>query len=560
MAGPFAFQICKKEERVLFAVHSYFAQLQPVSGRAPFDPELLSRRAEKSHVAGFHRLLQRFFVHVAEHENLPRREILHDRRKHRTGFCCLQRLCEVQLERGTFFEFVHKANMLRRILLSIQILVVILPAGQNPNHVSSLFLKRHSSFRGEVNLPGSKSIANRALLLASLARGTTRLTGLPDADDVVVFQKNLPALGIQARSAGEGLEITGAGGAFPVSGATLNVDNAGTAMRPLAAALCAGNGRFVLDGNEQMRRRPIGDLVRGLAALGIEIHGTDAVIQGRPEIVPPLTIHAKGIAGGRTNLSGNVSSQFISALLLAAPLAKGEITLEVPGDPVSKPYIDMTIAMMKQFGVDVSRERYSLFRVQPASYVSPGSYRIEGDATAASYFLSLGALSGPVTVRTIFADSMQGDVRFADVLSQMGAHVERNADSITVRRGTLRGLDIDMNDMPDAAMTLAVLALFCEGPTFIRNIANLRVKESERIAGLASELRKLGAQVEEGPDSLRVTPPAQLRSAEIETFRDHRMAMAFSLAAFGTDVTILDPGCVSKTYPSYFEDFKTVLA
>ncbi|HMZ38261.1 MAG: 3-phosphoshikimate 1-carboxyvinyltransferase [Leptospirales bacterium] len=424
--------------------------------------------------------------------------------------------------------------------------------------MQELLLKRHSVFRGDVTLPGSKSIANRALLLSSLAQGKTILRGLPDADDVTVFRRNLPNLGIQATEMGDSLEIVGAGGSFPVQKADIFVENAGTAMRPLAAALCAGKGDFVIDGNEQMRRRPIGDLVRGLAELGVDITAAQATVQGKLEMVPPVTIHAKGIAGGRTRLSGNVSSQFISAVLLAAPLASKPLTLEVPGDPVSKPYIDMTISMMKQFGAGVRRERYSLFEIAPQRYISPGEFTIEGDASAATYFLSLGALSGPVTVRTIYSDSVQGDVRFADVLSRMGAVVTRLDDSITVKRGNLRGIDIDMNDMPDAAMTLAVLALFAEGPTHIRNIANLRVKESERIAGLASELRKLGAIVEEGHDNLKIVPPARIQSAVIETFQDHRMAMAFSLASFGADVTILDPMCVRKTYPAYFEDFKRV--
>lgn len=411
-----------------------------------------------------------------------------------------------------------------------------------------------------MQLPGSKSLANRLLILAALAEGRTTLHSLPDADDVQVLLRLLPSLGISVENSGSAVIMEGAAGPFPVREASLNVDNAGTAMRPLVSVLCAGQGTFVVDGNEQMRKRPIGDLIRGLAALGLDVHGVENQTGRGVDLCPPVTIHAAGIPGGTVKLSGSVSSQFISSVLLASPLARSAMRIEVDGDPVSKPYIDMTVQVMHQFGVPVDHAGYSSFTVQPGIYRSPGSLTVEGDATAATYFLSLGALSGPVTVRTLHRDSLQGDIRYAALLEQMGAHVVRSEDSITVSRGSLRGLDVDMNDMPDAAMTLAVLALFAEGPTHIRNIANLRVKESERIRGLAAELRKLGAEVQEAEDSLRVLPPPELRPAVIETYRDHRMAMAFSLASFGTELTILDPACVNKTYPGFFRDFASVSA
>jgi len=381
-----------------------------------------------------------------------------------------------------------------------------------------------------VQLPGSKSLANRLLMLAALAHGRTILHSVPDADDVQVLLRLLPSLGVSIQQSFGDVIMEGAGGSFPVKEARLVVDNAGTAMRPLVSVLCAGSGVFVVDGNEQMRKRPIGDLIRGLAHLGLDVRGVENQTGSGIDLCPPVTIHASGIPGGTVRLSGNVSSQFISSVLLASPLAKSPMRIEVEGDPVSKPYIDMTLQVMKAFGISTERDGYASFYVEPGIYQSPGELTVEGDATAATYFLSLGALSGPVTVRSLYPDSLQGDIRYAALLEKMGANVSRTGDSITVSRGRLRGLDIDMNDMPDAAMTLAVLALFAEGATHIRNIANLRVKESERIQGLTQELRKLGALAEETEDSLRIVPPAALNSAVIETYRDHRMAMAFSLA------------------------------
>lgn len=450
------------------------------------------------------------------------------------------------------------------------------------NFSDPLALSRCRNFRGSVALPGSKSIANRALLLAALADGRTRLLNVPDADDVELLVRALPTLGprVEVRDArgadaGEGfpgrvVEIEGAGGPLPVDRAELFLGNAGTALRPLTAILSASTGSFRIDGDEQMRRRPIGDLIAGLAEAGVEISGTRAPGEATANY-PPLSLEARGLDAGVVRLSGRVSSQYISALLLAAPLARAagqaqEFVVEVADEPVSKPYIDLTLAMMEQFGVSVGREGYRLFRVAVGQrYRSPGTYPIEGDASAATYFLAAGMLpgSGPVRVTGLGKPSLQGDVGFADLLAELGAQIAFGPDWIESRDGGRPGQapDLDMNAMPDAAMTLAVLALFLKGTTHIRNIANLRVKESERIAGLRRELEKLGARVEEEHDALHITPPAGgLRPARIATYHDHRMAMAFSLASFGVALEIENPACVSKTYPDYFIDFEKICA
>ena len=453
--------------------------------------------------------------------------------------------------------------------------------------LTELALERATTFRGEVALPGSKSIANRALLLGALAEGKTRLANVPDSDDVEILLGVLPGLGVRTTarrpggpSAGEDfpgriVEVAGCGGPFRVDQAELMLGNAGTALRPLTAVLAASSGRFRIDGDEHMRRRPIGDLVSGLGSLGVDITGS-----GTDGGYPPLQLNANGLKAGRVALSGRVSSQYISALLIAAPLATADqgdaFVIDVTDEPVSKPYIDLTITMMEQFGVRVEREGYRHFRVPlPQRYRSPGTYRIEGDASAATYFLAAGALPGcgPIRVTGLTRPSLQGDLNFAELLAGLGARVRYSGDNKAGTDSTGSGgwvethgvsgpmlaPDLDMNAMPDAAMTLAVLALFLQGTTHIRNIANLRVKESERIRGLRTELEKLGAAVVEEEDALHITPPAgALTPARIATYNDHRMAMAFSLASFGTRLEIEDPGCVSKTYPDYFADFRRV--
>ncbi|MCB1317695.1 MAG: 3-phosphoshikimate 1-carboxyvinyltransferase, partial [Leptospiraceae bacterium] len=327
-------------------------------------------------------------------------------------------------------------------------------------------------------------------------------------------------------------------------------------LRPLCAVLAAGHGTYTIDGNEQMRKRPIGDLVRALRQLGVQI-------ECRNSNYPPVTIHADGVAGGNATISGSVSSQFVSALLMMAPLIEpgNRLTIELKNDPVSKPYIDLTLFLMKDFGVDVERDGFIRFIIDSGQYDNPGSYYIEGDATAATYFLAAGALPGcgPVRVEGLGADSIQGDVEFTELLMDMGAVITLGPDWIESRGPAagekLKALNVDMNAMPDAAMTLAVMALFCDGKTSIRNIANLRVKESERIRGLKTELEKFGARVKEEKDALHITPPAKLKSAAVDTYQDHRMAMAFALAAYGADIQIKNPSCISKTYPQFFRDF-----
>jgi 3-phosphoshikimate 1-carboxyvinyltransferase len=422
--------------------------------------------------------------------------------------------------------------------------------------MNSLRLDPIDEVSGTVTVPGSKSISNRALLLAALAHGRTTLVNLLESDDTEVMIAALRQLGIDVAPAGDVWSVAGRGGPLVTSAGRWRLDLglAGTALRPLTAALTLGQGTFELDGTPRMRERPIGDLVNALEPLGGCIR-----YLGRPGY-PPVEITGTGLAGGTTRIDGSVSSQFLTALLMAAPLARSAVTVDVIGELVSKPYLDITLHMMRRFGAEVSHQGYRRFSVVPGGYRSPGRYLVEGDASSASYFLAAGAIRGSgVTVRGVGLDSVQGDVAFVDVLTAMGARVERDADSITVRppaSGRLRGLDIDLNHIPDAAMTAAVLALFADGTTTIRNIGNWRVKETDRLHAMATELRKLGAAVDEGTDCIAVTPPAGWRTAEIDTYGDHRMAMCFSLAPLGgVTVTIRDPDCVAKTFPDYFQRF-----
>lgn len=408
---------------------------------------------------------------------------------------------------------------------------------------------------GTLRLPGSKSISNRSLLLAALARGTTELTGLLDADDVDRMRESLRTLGVRIEDdAGDVAIVHGVAGALPVRRASLFLGNAGTAFRPLTAALALSHGNYELSGAPRMHERPIGDLVDTLRALGADIryHGAAGF--------PPLTIAPGAVhAGGKVAIRGNVSSQFVTALLMALPLAGGGTAVEVEGELISRPYVDMTLALMQRFGVVVARER-DLFRVPPAAaYISPGTLAVEGDASSASYFLAAGAIGGgPVRIEGVGSRSIQGDIGFAATLSAMGAEVRSGDDWIEVRSARhLHGIDADFNAIPDAAMTAALVALFAEGPTTLRNIGSWRVKETDRIAAMARELRKLGASVDEGADWMRVTAPMQWQPATIATYDDHRIAMCFSLAALGgVPVRINDPQCVRKTFPGYFAAFE----
>jgi 3-phosphoshikimate 1-carboxyvinyltransferase len=425
-------------------------------------------------------------------------------------------------------------------------------ASARPDHLDLAPIARVA---GTIALPGSKSISNRTLLLAALADGATDIVGLLDSDDTARMLEALRTLGIAWDATGTpgGLRIQGCGGVIPVKNAALFLGNAGTAFRPLTAVLALSGGTYRLSGVPRMHERPIGDLVDALRALGADIR-----YLGK-ERYPPMEIRpARLRAEPAIGVRGDVSSQFLTALLMALPLAGRRTAVDVIGELVSKPYVEITLNSMRRFGVEVEREDWRRFAVPAgARYRSPGTMHVEGDASSASYFLAAGAIGGgPVRVQGVGRSSVQGDVRFVEVLEAMGADVTTGEDWIEVRGSRpLRAVDLDLNHIPDAAMTVAILALFADGPSTIRNIANWRVKETDRLAAMATELRKLGATVEEGADRLRIVPPARLAPATIDTYDDHRMAMCFSLAALGgVTVRIKDPACVNKTFPEYFRE------
>ncbi len=426
------------------------------------------------------------------------------------------------------------------------------------------------SAHGTVQLPGSKSISNRVLLLAALAEGTTEVRDLLHSDDTERMLDALRTLGVSVEvlgdnalrpGSGQAYHVEGCGGNFPVKEAKLFLGNAGTAFRPLTAALALAGGNYELSGVARMHERPIGDLVDALRQLGADIRYLGN------EGFPPLQICPGMLAGNTVQVRGDVSSQFLTGLLMALPLTGEAVVVDVVGELISRPYIEITLAMMMRFGVRVERQDWQRFMVFGAQrYRSPGTIHVEGDASSASYFLAAGAIGGgPVRVEGVGRDSVQGDVRFAEALQQMGAQIEIGDNWMQASApagGKLKAIDLDCNHIPDAAMTLAVAALFADGTTTLHNIASWRVKETDRIAAMATELRKVGAVVEEGADFIRITPPQPsiLNSAAgIDTYDDHRMAMCFSLAAFGgAGVRINDPGCVAKTFPDYFERFAGV--
>jgi 3-phosphoshikimate 1-carboxyvinyltransferase len=431
------------------------------------------------------------------------------------------------------------------------------------------------SAAGTVRLPGSKSISNRVLLLAGLSAGRTRVHDLLDSDDTRVMIEALRQLGCGLEHDGSALVVTGLGGRVAVGEAKLFLGNAGTAMRPLVAALAVlsglQGGRFELSGVARMHERPIGDLVDALRGLGCQIDylGQDGypplrLAGGKPRVDAPIRVR------------GDVSSQFLTALLMAAPLlsAQGPVRIEVVGELISKPYIEITLRLLERFGIHIQRDGWQAFTVPAGSaYHSPGDIHVEADASSASYFIALGALAAaeqaPVRIEGVGADSIQGDIRFVEAAQAMGAVVRSGPNWLEVHRGAwpLHALDLDCNHIPDAAMTLAVMALYADGPTTLRNIASWRVKETDRIAAMATELRKLGAEVTEGPDFLTVQPLRRVLPAAIHTYDDHRVAMCFSLAAFHglieglapQPLRILDPRCVAKTFPDYFETLFSVV-
>ncbi|WP_394151636.1 3-phosphoshikimate 1-carboxyvinyltransferase [Vibrio maritimus] len=419
--------------------------------------------------------------------------------------------------------------------------------------MESLTLQPIQKVSGTVNLPGSKSVSNRALLLAALAEGTTTLTNLLDSDDIRHMLNALTKLGVEYQLSADKTQcvVKGLGKAFSVDSSTeLFLGNAGTAMRPLAAALCLGKGEFVLTGEPRMKERPIGHLVDALVEAGADITYLEN------ENYPPLNIKGTGLKGGHVKIDGSISSQFLTAFLMSAPLAESDVTIEIVGELVSKPYIDITLHIMKQFGVEVENQDYQNFVVKSGQqYQSPGQFLVEGDASSASYFLAAAAIKGgEIKVTGIGKNSIQGDIHFADALEKMGADIEWGDDYILCRKGELVGIDMDYNHIPDAAMTIATTALFAKGTTAIRNVYNWRVKETDRLAAMATELRKVGATVEEGEDYIIVEPTTDLKHAAIDTYDDHRMAMCFSLVALSdTPVTINDPKCTSKTFPDYFD-------
>ena len=416
------------------------------------------------------------------------------------------------------------------------------------------------SAQGTVRLPGSKSISNRTLLLAALSEGTTDIRDLLASDDTDRMLEALKLLGVSVEKSGErDYRVVGAPEGFTNKNADLFLGNAGTAFRPLTAALALAGGTYKLHGVPRMHERPIGDLIDGLRQIGADIEYLGN------EGFPPLQIRpAKIKPGGVVKIRGNVSSQFLTALLMALPTTGVETTVEVIGELISKPYIEITLKLMAQFGVEVKREGWQRFIIPGGKrYVSPGTLYVEGDASSASYFLAAGAIGGgPVRVEGVGRNSIQGDVAFAAALEKIGAKIEMGDNWIeaTAPTGKLQAFDMDFNHIPDAAMTLAVAALFCDGPSRLTNIGSWRVKETDRISAMATELRKVGATAEEGADWLRITPPASLTAnAAIDTYDDHRMAMCFSLVALGSvPVRINDPKCTAKTFPEYFDVFASV--
>eukprot|EP00536_Pseudo-nitzschia_multiseries_P010247 jgi/Psemu1/202778/e_gw1.306.26.1 len=426
------------------------------------------------------------------------------------------------------------------------------------------------SLDGTVTLPGSKSLSNRCLLLAALSEGETRVDNLLESDDIRYMLEALDTLKVPVEKHSSE-SVTVAGQAGPINSPTPdeNVDlflgNAGTAMRPLAAALCMGQGKFVLDGVPRMRERPIADLIDGLQQLGAEVTCVEETG------CPPVTINAKGLKGGEASISGKMSSQFLSSLLMASPVVDGDVVIKIKDELISAPYVALTIGLMKKFGVNVeiegSMDGQPTFKIaQSEKYISPNSILVEGDASSASYFIAGAAITGgTVTVRGCGSESVQGDVAFADVMEKMGATVTWGPESITVTRDPsvqLKGVDVDCGKIPDAAMTLAVAALFADGPTTIRNVYSWRLKETERMKAIVAECTKLGATVEEFEDYCIIHPPEGNKINDnvlIETYDDHRMAMTFSLAACGgVNVIINDPGCTAKTFPTYFDMLESI--
>jgi 3-phosphoshikimate 1-carboxyvinyltransferase len=415
---------------------------------------------------------------------------------------------------------------------------------------------------GTVDIPGSKSLTNRAMLIAALANGSTRLTNALFSDDSRYFAEALKTLGFELEHNQKAREIrlTGEGGRIPSASATLFIGNAGTAARFLSAFLTLGGGEYILDGDSRMRERPIGDLISALTQLGAKISPAFETSNGNlGAICPPVKILASGLPGGKTSISGSVSSQFLSGLLMVAPYALSPVEIDVMQGLNSKPYVDMTIGVMKDFGVTITRNGYESFRIDSGRYQASDSYAIEPDASAASYFFAAPAiLGGHVRIENISRKSKQGDVLFVDILQKMGCSVREGVNFIEVHgpasKQDLLGIDVDMSDIPDTAQTLAAIAPFAKTPTCIRGIQSARAKESDRVSATCAELVKLGVRVEENWDGMIIYPCENITPAMVRTYNDHRMAMSFALIGYKhPGVQIENPGCVSKTFPNYFD-------
>ncbi len=431
--------------------------------------------------------------------------------------------------------------------------------------MEQLHLPAASHAEGTIKLPGSKSISNRTLLLAALADGVTEIRDLLVSDDTARMLEALEKLGVKLEKLSEtDWRVHGCSGNFPNKNAELFLGNAGTAFRPLTAALAFSNGHYTLSGVPRMHERPIGDLVDALRQIGANIEYCEnegfPPLKISPPSPQPSPIKGKGVI----QIRGDVSSQFLTALLMALPLSKQEAKIEVISELISKPYIEITLNLMAKFGVKVGGYAWQSFTIPAnANYTSPKEIFVEGDASSASYFLAAGAIAGSVKLNGLSKNSIQGDIRFADALVQMGGEITYDENTIHSHKASkIKAINLDCNHIPDAAMTLAILALFADKTMTLRNIASWRVKETDRIAAMATELRKVGAVVEEGVDYIKITPPAKLTpNAVIDTYDDHRMAMCFSLVSLGgVPITINDPKCVAKTFPNYFEEFAKIVS
>lgn len=420
----------------------------------------------------------------------------------------------------------------------------------NKAHITPI----NANIHGSIRPPGSKSITNRALVCAALAHGTSDLHGVLDSEDTRVMIEAWKQLGLETHydMSHNHLSIVGCAGKLKQQQARIFVGNSGTTIRFLTAALATCSGCFVLDGVPRMRQRPIGDLIDALTQLGANIHSLNAEDRN----CPPLEILANGLKGGVASVAGNISSQFLSALMMAAPMAAQSVQLNVSGELVSMPYVRMTAEVMKSFGASVVGTNSGPFLIDNRRPYCGTQYNIEPDASAASYFWAAAAIcGGSAIVRGLDQDSLQGDVRFCEVLRQMGCEVEYRLGETEVKGATnLVGVDVNMSDISDTVQSLAAVALFANGPTTVRGVQHNRVKETDRISDLARELIKLGAKVDEFSDGLRIHPPNELKTTDIETYHDHRMAMSLALVGLRHPITILDPGCTAKTYPDFWRD------